>query len=332
MKTALVTGGGGFLGRSIVRLLIDRGYHVRSFSRTNSGHIQSPSVEICLGDLVDPEAIERAGHGCDVIYHVAAKAGIWGSYRDYFSANVIGTRHVLSACRKNQVRRLVYTSTPSVVYPGGDLEEVNESIPYPRRFEAPYAETKAIAEQEVLAANYGDLSTVALRPHLIWGPGDPHLIPRIVTRARKGKLACIGSGNNKVDVIFVENAALAHILAGESLASASPQAGKAYFLSQGEPVKLWDFINQILAIYNVPPVTRRIPTSVAYSIGWMMEGLYRLFPILGEPPMTRFVARNLSTAHWFDISAAKRDFGYSPMISTAEGLERLRESLATHPS
>ena len=321
--TSLVTGGGGFLGSAIVRLLVERGDSVRSFSRSRYPHLAELNVEQIAGDLADVAAVENAIDGCDTVYHVAAKAGFWGCYRDYYAANVTGTQAVLSACRKRGVRRLVYTSSPSVVYNGGDMEGVDESAPYPKKFEAPYPHTKAIAERLVLEANGPDLSTVALRPHLIWGPGDPHLIPRLIARARAGKLRRVGRVAKKVDTIYVDNAALAHLLAGERLAPDSVVAGKAYFLSQGEPIFLWDFINRILEGAKLPPVERTISFRTAWCAGSLLEIVYRTCGLSGEPPMTRFVARQLASAHWFDISAARRDLGYEPVVSTEEGLRRL---------
>ena len=322
MKT-LVTGGGGFLGSAIVRMLRQRGQAVRSLSRQWYPHLNELDVEQFQGDLTDSATVERAVDDCDLVYHVAAKAGVWGRYRDFFAANVTGTENVLNACRKLGVQRLVFTSSPSVVFHGGDMEGVDESVPYPKKFEAYYPQTKALAEQMVLAANCPNLATVALRPHLIWGPGDPHLIPRLLERARKGKLRRIGRTAKKVDVIHVDNAAHAQILAGDRLEPGSPIAGKAYFLSQGEPVVLWDFINRILERANLPPVQKSISFSMAWTAGMLFEALYRLLRLKGEPPITRFVARQLATAHWFDISAARRDLGYAPLVSTDEGLQQL---------
>lgn len=321
--TALVTGGGGFLGGALVRMLLTRGQTVRSFSRQVYPHLTALGVNQCQGDLTEQNALAKACEGCDIVYHVAAKAGVWGRYRDYYSTNVQGTACVLNACRREGVRRLVFTSSPSVIYNGRDIEGGNESLPYPKTFEAAYPETKAIAEQMVLQANGSELATVALRPHLIWGAGDPHLVPRLLARAGQGKLRRIGCALNKVDVIHVENAAHAHLLAGEKLEPGSAIAGKAYFLSQGEPVVLWEFINRILIGAGAKPVDKSIPFWVAWSAGVLFEAAYRLFRLKGEPPMTRFVARQLSTSHWFDISAAQRDLGYAPIISTDEGLRQL---------
>jgi nucleoside-diphosphate-sugar epimerase len=280
-------------------------------------------VEQLQGDVTDLAAMEKAVAGCDVVFHVAAKAGIWGPYQEYYQTNVVGTQNVISACRTLGVPRLVHTSSPSVVFTGRDEENVNESAPYAGQFLAHYPATKATAEKLVLEANSPALATVALRPHLIWGPGDHHLIPRLIERARRGKLRRIGEGKNRVDTIYVDNAADAHLLAADRLQIGSPIAGKAYFLSNGEPVVLWEFINRILELAQIRPVTKSIPAKAAYEIGMVFELIYRAFGIRREPRMTRFLAKQLSTSHWFDLAAARRDLGYQPAISIDEGLKRL---------
>src|SRR5947199_598803 len=199
---ALVTGGGGFLGSAIVRRLRARGDEVRSFSRGDYPELRNLGVETIQGDLADPEAVTSAAQGCDIVFHVAAKAGIWGPYQEYYRANVLGTQNVIAACRRWHINRLVYTSSPSVVFNGQDMEGVDESTPYPQHFEASYPETKAQAEKLVLEANSDDLATVALRPHLIWGPGDQHLVPRIIARAKIGALRRIGRRPLLVDSIY----------------------------------------------------------------------------------------------------------------------------------
>ncbi|CAH2031513.1 NAD-dependent epimerase/dehydratase family protein [Trichlorobacter ammonificans] len=325
---ALVTGGGGFLGGAIVRMLHQQGADVRSFSRGNYPELAALGVEQAHGDLADYQALQRAAQGCDIVFHVAAKAGIWGSYDEFYQANVIGTENVLAACRHHSIAKLVYTGSPSVVFDGNDVEGGNESLPYPARFEAHYPRTKVLAEQLVLAANGPELATVSLRPHLIWGPGDNHLVPRIIARARSGRLRRIGHRPCPVDTVYVDNAAHAHLLAAQRLAPTSPVAGKAYFISNGEPLPLWEMVNRILAAAGLPPVTATISPAAAYAVGTICEGIWSLFRLAGEPPMTRFVARELSTSHWFDISAARRDLGYEPAISIDEGLRRLRAWLA----
>jgi nucleoside-diphosphate-sugar epimerase len=326
---ALVTGGGGFLGKAIVKLLCERGDEVRSFSRNEHPALTELGVEHYCGELSDGAAVKHAAAGCDIVYHVAAKAGVWGPYEEFYRANVLGTRHVIETCRQHGIKRLVYTSSPSVVFDGTDMEGVDESVPYPGHYEAFYPQTKAEAEQLVLQANDQALATVALRPHLIWGPEDNHLVPRILERGAKGALRKLGSRECLADTLYIDNAALAHLQAADHLDIGSTVAGKAYFLSQGEPLPIWDVVNRILDAGGLPPVTRTISPELAYKVGALLEKVYTLLRLKGEPRMTRFVARELSTAHWFDLGAAYRDFGYQPRISFDEGIERLREWLAT---
>jgi nucleoside-diphosphate-sugar epimerase len=324
---ALVTGGGGFLGGAVVRRLVARGDRVRSLSRNRYPALDALGVEQHQADVADADAVSAAVAGCDVVFHVAATAGVWGRYADYHRANVTGTENVLAACRKHGVRRLVYTSSPSVVFDGRDMENADESAPYPTRYHAHYPKTKAIAERLVLAANGPELATVALRPHLIWGPGDNHLVPRILARGRARRLRRIGRVDKLIDATYIDNAAAAHVLAADRLAPGSAAAGKAYFISNGEPIPLWNLVNAILAAGGVPPVTRSVPTWAAYAAGWILEVIYGLLRRREEPPMTRFLARELATAHWFDLTAARRDLGYDPPVSTEEGLRRLQRAL-----
>ena len=324
---ALVTGGGGFLGGAIVLMLAARGDRVRSLSRGRYPALDSFGVEQVQGDLANPAGVESACRGCDIVFHVAAKAGVAGRYADYHRANVVGTENVLAGCRKHGVRRLVFTSSPSVVFDGRDMEGVDESVPYPARYHAAYPATKAQAERLVLAANGADLATVALRPHLIWGPGDNHLVPRILARGRAGKLRKIGRRDTKIDSVYIDNAATGHLLAADRLGPGSPCAGRAYFISNGEPMPTWELVDRILAAGGLPPVTRRVPLGLAVAAGWVLERWYATFRPEEEPPMTPFLARELATSHWFDLSAARRDLGYVPRVSIAEGLERLRASL-----
>jgi 2-alkyl-3-oxoalkanoate reductase len=325
---ALVTGGGGFLGNAIVRLLVERGDEVRSFSRGDYPELARLGVIRYRGDLADREALARSAQGCDIVFHVAARAGIWGRYADFYRANVTGTENVIAACVQQGIGRLVYTSSPSVVFDGRDVEGDNESLPYPTHFEAPYPRTKAMAEKLILAADSPRLATVSLRPHLIWGPGDNHLVPRIIARARAGRLRRIGSRPCLVDTVYVDNAAKAHLLAADRLAPGGCIAGRSYFISNGEPLPLWEMVNRILAAAGMPPVSRSIPAGAALAAGALCEAVWALLRLPGEPPMTRFVAREMATAHWFDISAARRDLAYKPEISIDEGLQRLQKWLS----
>ncbi len=324
MKRILVTGGGGFLGRYLVRRLLERGDRVAILGRTPHPDLVEMGVEEIRADLADRERVTEACRHRDVVYHVAAKAGVWGRWESYFQPNVEGTRAVLEGCRRHGVGKLVYTSTPSVVFTGDPLAGVDESIPYGRHWLCHYAHTKALAEREILDANRsGDLNTVALRPHLIWGVGDNHLIPRVVDRARRGRLRVVGEGTNRVDIVHVANAAEAHLRAERALDEPGRADGKAYFISQGEPVVLWDWINQLLRSLGVPTVDKRVSLRTAYAAGAVCEALYRLLGRKEEPPMTRFLAVELGKDHYFDIGAARRDLGYEPLVSTEAGLVEL---------
>lgn len=302
---AVVTGGAGFLGARIVNRLLERGDEVVVFSRTPKAVPEG--AETKRGDLREAGDVFRAVEGADAVFHVAAKAGVWGPREEYFGINLTGTRNVLAACQKHGVRNLVYTSTPSVVFDRGGISAGDESLPYPEKFLTHYAETKALAEQEVLAANgVNDLRTVALRPHLIWGRGDPHLLPRVLERARAGKLKQVGNGRNKVDITHVNDAADAHLLALDNIETA---AGNAYFISS-ETVELWPWINKVLERAGIPRLSATVGAATAYRAGAVMEFLWKVMAKKSEPPMTRFVAENLATSHWFKLDAAKRDLGY----------------------
>ncbi|MBS0214111.1 MAG: NAD-dependent epimerase/dehydratase family protein [Proteobacteria bacterium] len=326
----LVTGGGGFLGQAICRLLVARGHEVASLNRGRYLEQDALGIRAIRGDLADAASVREAARGMEAIFHVAAKAGGWGSYESYRLANVVGTGNVIAACRAHGIGRLVYTSTPSVAHRGHvPVEGGNETnTPYGEHFKAAYPATKTIAEQAVLAANDANLATVALRPRLIWGPGDNHLLPRLVARARSGRLRFVGDGNNRIDTTYIDNAAQAHVDAFEHLAIGAACAGKAYFISNGDPRTLRETINGLLAAVAAPPVKGAVPFGVAYAAGAMLEGAWRLLHLRGEPPMTRFLAEQLATAHWYDICAARRDFGYVPRVGFDEGLQRLREAWA----
>ena len=318
----LVTGGAGFLGGGLCRGLLARGDTPVSFQRRHSAELEALGVEQRLGDLADAGAVQRAFAGVDAVLHNAAKAGQWGSRESYFSANVTGTDNVIAACRAHGIRRLVYTSTPSVTHSGRTpVEGGNETnTPYGEHFKAWYPASKKIAEQRMLAASDGTLATVALRPRLIWGPGDTQLLPRLVDRAVAGRLRFVGDGENRMDTTFIDNAVDAHLRALDALQPAAACAGRAYFISNGEPLSAREIVNDLLRAADAPEVDATIPFGVAYAAGAVMEATWKLFKLDGEPVMTRFLAEQLSTPHWYDISAAGRDFGYFPRTSVAEGL------------
>lgn len=323
----LVTGGGGFVGGYVIERLLARGYSVSSFGRSPQPALAAQGVEVIQGDLGDAAAVQAACVGVDAVFHVAAKAGVWGDWQGFYQANVIGTRNVVAACREAGVGRLVYTSTPSVVFNGEPHSGANEDLPYGRDWLCHYAHTKAIAEEEALATNSADLKIVALRPHLVFGPGDPHLLPRVLESARAGRLKIVGRGDSRVDVSYVGNVADAHLNAFDALERNPEVAGKAYFISQDEPVALWPWLNQILQGLGHAPITQRVPLGLAYSAGALCEGIWKLFKKAGDPPMTRFVAVELAKDHYFDISRAKAELGYAPQVSMEVALKQTIEDL-----
>jgi len=323
-KTVLVTGGGGFLGSAICSQLQQLGYRVIAYQRGPAHHLRAVGVLICNGDICDHRALLGAAAGCDAIIHTAAKAGIWGKQEEYERVNVGGTRTVIQICRDLAVPMLIHTSSPSIVHSGHDIEGGDESLPLETRFLAPYPASKARAEQLVLAANSETLKTTALRPHLIWGPGDPHILPRLAAKVRRGRLALPGA-NKLVDTVFVDNAARAHVDALLELSSMAKCAGKAYFISNDEPLPQGEIISRLLAAVGIKAKIQPVPIFAARCAGGICEAVWRMLGFASEPPVTRFSADQLCTAHWYDIGAAKRDLGYRPTVSISDGLVKLQQ-------
>ena len=326
-ENVLVTGGGGFLGRYIAEQLLDRGDRVTVFARGDYPELRALGATTVRGDLQNADAIREACAGVNVVYHVAAKAGIWGEWDDFYGANVVGTQHVINACRVRGVPKLVFTSSPSVIFDGEAHRGADESIGYPPRYESHYAQTKALSEQMVIEANGDDLLTTSLRPHLIWGPRDTHILPGLIDRARSGRLVQVGDGTNRVDLTYVEDGARAHLLAADALSTDSSVAGSVYFISQDAPTALWPWVNDLLAELDISPVRRRLPLSAARALGGVLEGAYRTLPLRGEPRLTRFLASELALDHWYDVSRARADFGYVPQWSMEAGMVKTVEWL-----
>ena len=318
----LITGAGGFLGQHTAKLLLAKGHEVYNFSRSNHPALTALGVESFCGDLQNYDDVLKAVSNVDAVFHMASKVGMWGNYADYYAVNVVGTQNIIKSCQESGVEKLVYTSTPSVVFGKDDLINADETQPYPTAYLTHYAQTKSIAEQELLAANSSNLFTVALRPHLIFGPGDPHLIPRLIEKTRQGKLRQVGDGTNLVDIIYVENAAAAHVQAFEHLGTGSKVNGNAYFIAQEKPVQLWSFIGDILAGSDLSLTKRPISAGVAYGLGAVIEGVFKVFGLKNEPPMTRFISLQLSKSHYFSHAKAKSDFNYSPEINVEEAVRR----------
>jgi nucleoside-diphosphate-sugar epimerase len=321
----LVTGGGGFLGSSICRQLASLGHQVIAFQRSDANHLVLPGLTAIRGDVTDLPSLASATAGCDAVVHTAGKAGVWGDAAAYHRVNVDGTANVIEACRQHGIRWLVHTSSPSIVHAGEDIGGADESLPIADHFTAPYPASKAAAERLVMAANGERLLTVALRPHLIWGPGDPHILPRLAAKARGGRLALPGP-DKLIDTIFVENAALAHVQALQELTGAARCAGKPYFVTNNEPLPQGEIIQRLLAAIGIEVRIRAVPVGAAMTAGALCEFVWRALHLKSEPPVTRFSVEQLATAHWFDTRAAERDFGYLPTVSIAEGLNRLRKA------
>ncbi|MCB9793756.1 MAG: NAD-dependent epimerase/dehydratase family protein [Alphaproteobacteria bacterium] len=325
---ALVTGGGGFLGREITERLLARGDEVRVLARGRYPEVEALGAEGVQHDLSDPVGLTEKLAGVDVVFHVAALAGMWGPRERYVKINVDGTRHLLEAARAAGVKRFVFTSSPSVTFHGVDELNLSEAqASYPESFLFYYSETKAIAERLVLAANGPELATTALRPHLIYGGRDPHLLPRLIGRHQAGRLRIIGDGQNLISLTHVSNAAQAHLLAADALSPGSANAGKAYFITDAEPVKVWEWLNGVYQALGLPPLTRRIGVGPARIVSGLLEAIWRTLGLTSDPPITRFTVAQISTSHTYDLSASREDFGYVPETGPEEAMRETLEGL-----
>ncbi len=320
---ALVTGGGGFLGRAVTEQLLARGDEVTILARSCYPDVEALGARGVQADLRRLETLSGVLEGIDVVFHVASKTGVWGPRDEFMEINVDGTRNLVEACWAQGVDRLVYTSSPSATFDGGDAEGITEAdAPYPDRFDTAYPESKARAEQVIKDANGPHLTTTILRPHLIYGPREPHMLPRLIDRLQQGRLMRIGDGRNKVALTYIDNAAAAHLQAADALVKAGPNAGKAYFITDGPPVELWSWLDRFFVGIGLSPIQRSVSPGVARTVSGVLEWVWRTFSLDGEPPMTRFAAAQLSTSHYYDLSAARADFGYAPPVDGEEGLRR----------
>jgi nucleoside-diphosphate-sugar epimerase len=319
----LLTGAKGFLGRRVLEMLRERGHEVRAVVRRPTPDLAG-LAEIAETDLAaGPEPLARAAAGCQGVIHCAARSGVWGPLPDFIRDNFLTTLNLITAARQSGLKWFVHTSSPSVVHTGRPLDGIDESAPYLAAGPG-YPYSKMLAERLVLAS---EIPAVALRPHLIWGPGDPHFMPRLTARARSGRLFLLKS-KALLDATYIDNAAWAHILAAEKLACGAPIAGRAYFIAQGEPLTARAMIEKLLAAVSPPEgpalkVAGVMPAGLGLAAATVLEKVWSLFRRPGEPPLTRFVAEELTLPHWFDLGRARRDLGYEPLVSMAEGLERL---------
>jgi len=322
-----VTGGGGFLGFALIKELLKAGHKVTSFSRREYVELQKFGVNHKQGSLNQYDQLMSAMKGHDLCFHVASKVAMAGAKKDFFETNVKGTKNVIRACQNVGIKYLVHTSTPSVVFGHQSILNGDEGLKYPKKYYSLYAESKALAERFVLESNSHQLKTVALRPHLIFGPGDGNLIPGILEASDKKKLKIIGKGDNLVDVIYIDNAVSAHLAAMKELISKNSKcSGKAYFIGQG-PVKLWAFINQILEQTGRKKITRKVPYLLCYLLGMFFEFINSLKRLPKEKvPMTRFVAMQLSMSHYFSHKNATKDLNWQPHINIDEAIKKTGEA------
>lgn len=315
----LVTGASGFLGQATAAAVRDAGHEVRTFQRRPSG---VPGVVDVAGTMTDPDVLRRAVEGVDAVVHLAAKVSLAGDPADFVRVNVDGTRALVDAARAAGVGRFVFVSSPSVAHTGSSLVGVGAGPAEPARARGDYARTKAAAELIALGADASEFAVVAIRPHLVWGPGDTQLVGRIVDRARSGRLPLLDSGAALIDTLYVDNAASAMVAALEHAADEGVH-GNAYVVTNGEPRPVADLLAGICTASGVPAPKLHVPAGVARAAGSLVEAVWRVRPGEDEPPMTRFLAEQLSTAHWFDQRRTRRDLQWVPAVSIDEGLERL---------
>jgi nucleoside-diphosphate-sugar epimerase len=321
MSTAFVTGGSGFIGGRLIQRLVADGVGVRALARSDrsAAAVEAHGAEAVRGDLADVKAITEGAGGCDTAYHLAANVEQWGPWEDFVRDNVTGTENVLAATRSAGVARFVHCGTEAALIAGEPLRSVDETAPLRPDSRAPYASTKARAEQAVRDANGEGFATVVVRPRFVWGAGDTTLLPAMVDMVRSGKFAWIGGGRQLTDVTHVDN-----VVEGLVLGARKGHAGEVYFVTDGERVGFREFVSALLQTQGVEPPSRSIPTWVAGPLAAASEGLWRALPLRGQPPLIRFTYWLSSQECTIDITKARRELGYRPIKGRTEGLAELR--------
>lgn len=313
----LVTGASGFLGRAVAAGLVAAGHEVRTLQRRTSKVNGATDV---LGSITDPLVVAHAIDGVEGVVHLAAKVSLAGAAHDFGAVNVGGTRSLLDEAERAGVTRVVHVSSPSVAHTGTALAGVGAEPASPERARGEYARTKAEAELLALARDSAEMHVVAIRPHLVWGPGDTQLVERIVERARRGRLPLLNGGTALIDTTYVDNAASGIVAA---LHRADTAHGRSYVLTNGEPRPVGELLAGICLAAGVRPPRWSIPAGLGRAAGTVIERVWDARPGTDEPPMTRFLAEQLSTAHWFDQRDTRRALAWSPEVSIDEGLRRL---------
>lgn len=325
----LVTGASSLLGVGLVAALGDRGAEVVTLQRHFSEQLSRSGVRQQRGDVRDLDVVVAAADGCDAVVHLAAKVGVVGTWEEYRSINVDGTRNVLTAVRRKGIGRLVHVSSPSVAHGGEPIVGAGADAPVLGRRRAWYPESKAMAEIAAMAAADAATGVVAIRPHLVWGPGDTQLVGRIVERAASGRLALVAGGRALVDTTYIDNAVGALVAALDAVGPGARCSGRAYVVSNGEPRTIRELVEGICAAAGVACAPRDVPLRVGRVVGAAVERVWPLLRRDDEPPLTQFLAEQLGTAHWFDPRPARDDLGWSPSVSIDEGLARLAEWYAS---
>lgn len=315
----LVTGATSLIGKRLVERLLERGDDPICMQR----HAADVAAAQVLGDVRDAAAVKTASTSCEAVIHLAAKVGVVGTWSEFESVNVAGTAHVVAAARHHDLRTIVHVSSPSVAHVGDPIAGGLAEPASTGRRGAWYAESKALAERLALSANDSSMTVVAVRPHLVWGEGDTQLVGRIVERARSGRLALVNGGRALVDTTYIDNAVDALIAALDRASPGAACAGNAYVITNGEPRTIRELVDGICHAAGLTVKHRSIPIQLAAPVGALMEWFWAHTNRIDDPPITRFLAEQLGTAHWFDPRPAATDLGYRPAISLDEGLTRL---------
>ena len=325
----LVTGTGSLLLGGLASELLRRGDEVVCLQRRPAAFMGHQNAHEVLADICNTDAVALAAKGCDAIIHGAARVGVVGSQKEFYDTNVLGTENILRAAEQQSISRLVFVSTPSVAHTGASLVGAPAGQAEIGRSRSYYAESKAIAERTVLNARNSQLAVVAIRPHLVWGPGDTQLVGRIVERAKSGRLAVVGTGNALVDSTYIDNAISAHIAALDALHIGSACDGKAYVVSNREPRTVNELMRSMCESAGVPFEPRHLSLTLGIRLGSLVE---RLWPLMqsSEPPITRFIAEQLGTAHWFDQRVVHNDLKWAPSVTLDEGFKQLTQWFASH--
>lgn len=320
-EAAFVTGGSGFIGGRLVERLVAEGRPVRALARSEASAetVAALGAQPVRGDIGERGSLAVAASGCGVAFHLAAHLGEWGPWEEFERGNVEGTRNVLATCAEAGVRRFVHCGTEAALMAGEPLVNVDETAPLRPDSRAPYPATKAKAEQAVREANREGFETVVVRPRFVWGKGDTTLLPEMVATVEAGKWAWVGGGGNVTDTTHVDN-----VVEGLVLAAEKGAPGEAYFVTDGEPVVFREFVSALLETQGVEPPSRSIPAWTAAPLARISEAAWKVLPLKGDPPMTTFRSWLLTQECTIDISKARTELGYKPIVSHEQGLAGLR--------